>query len=418
MMTTQSAEPIDGLTVGDEVEVVVGAVAHGGHFVARHEGRVIFVRHTLPGERVRVRITDGGPGERFLRGDAVEVLEPSADRVSPPCAFSGPGMCGGCDFQHVDLARQRLLKADVVREQFERLAGIGDLGDLVVEPVEGSVPETLAGLRWRSRVEFAVGDDGRAGLRRHRSHAIVPIDDCVIADPRIIDTGVLGRTWAGEKAVDVIAPAVGETVVVPVPSGDPGPDVTETVAVAGREHAYAVAARGFWQVHTGAPNTFVDAVMAAAEARPGEKVIDLYSGAGLFSVPLAHAVGERGSVQGVESDRSAVEHAVANLAATPWAQAKRDRVDRWLNAASRTRRRADLVVLDPPRTGAKRAVLRDVVGLRPRRIVYVACDPAALARDAGYLREFGWSLTGLRAFDAFPMTHHVECVAAFEPVRG
>ncbi|WP_068395759.1 class I SAM-dependent RNA methyltransferase [Kribbia dieselivorans] len=417
-MTTQSAEPIDGLTVGDEVEVVVGAVAHGGHFVARHEGRVIFVRHTLPGERVRVRITDGGPGERFLRGDAVEVLEPSADRVSPPCAFSGPGMCGGCDFQHVDLARQRLLKADVVREQFERLAGIGDLGDLVVEPVEGSVPETLAGLRWRSRVEFAVGEDGRAGLRRHRSHAIVPIDDCVIADPRIIDTGVLGRTWAGEKAVDVIAPAVGETVVVPVPSGDPGPDVTETVAVAGREHAYAVAARGFWQVHTGAPNTFVDAVMAAAEARPGEKVIDLYSGAGLFSVPLAHAVGERGAVQGVESDRSAVEHAVANLAATPWAQAKRDRVDRWLNAAARTRRRADLVVLDPPRTGAKRAVLRDVVGLRPRRIVYVACDPAALARDAGYLREFGWSLTGLRALDAFPMTHHVECVAVFEPARG
>ncbi|HEY7988356.1 MAG TPA: TRAM domain-containing protein, partial [Lapillicoccus sp.] len=185
--------------VGTEAVVEVGPVAHGGHCVARLDGRVVFVRHTLPGERVRVVITEGEEDSRFLRGDAVEVLDASPNRVEPPCPYAGPGRCGGCDFQHVDVAFQRRLKTDVVREQFQRLAKL----DVDVE-VE-ALPGDASGLRWRSRVEFAVDDDGRAGLRQHRSHAIIPLRDCLIADQRVIDSGVLETTWTGCTGVDAVA---------------------------------------------------------------------------------------------------------------------------------------------------------------------------------------------------------------------
>ncbi|HET8983105.1 MAG TPA: TRAM domain-containing protein, partial [Pedococcus sp.] len=190
-----SAEVGGELAVGDEVEVQVGPVAHGGHCVARHEGRVVFVRHTLPGERVRVRITEAKTGQRFVRGDAVEVLAASGHRVTPPCPYAGPGLCGGCDFQHVALPEQRALKAAVVREQFARLAGIDVAVD--VEPVPGDTD----GLGWRTRVEFAVADDGTPGLRRHRSHDVLPVADCLIAHDRVRAAGVLGRRWPGERAV-------------------------------------------------------------------------------------------------------------------------------------------------------------------------------------------------------------------------
>jgi len=170
--------------VGTEAVVEVGPVAHGGHCVARLDGRVVFVRHALPGERVRVTITEGDDDSRFLRGDAVAVLDSSPERVEAPCPYAGPGRCGGCDFQHADLAYQRQLKAEVVREQFQRLA------HLEVEVTVEALPGDDSGLRWRSRVEFAVDADGRAGLRQHRSHAILPVADCLIADQRIIDSGV------------------------------------------------------------------------------------------------------------------------------------------------------------------------------------------------------------------------------------
>ncbi len=397
---------------GDELELTVGRVAHGGHWVARHEGRVVFVRHALEGERVRARVTGAGPGGRYLRADAVEVLEASTARVTPPCPYAGPGRCGGCDLQHVALPEQRALKAAVVREQLSRLAGL----DVAVE-VE-PVPGDDAGLRWRTRVEFAVDDAGRAGLRRHRSHDVVPVEDCLIADERVVATGVLGRTWHGAASVDVVAPSGGPAVVVPV-SGDPGgttgPTVTEVVPTPVGEVTHEVAARGFWQVHRGAPAAFVGAVVTGLRPEEGDDVLDLYSGVGLLTVPLARAVGGRGRVRAVEGGRTAVGHARRALAPTPWASAERERVDRYVRRLARAGDRVDLVVLDPPRVGAKRAVVRDVVALGPRRVVYVACDPAALARDTGYLADSGYALTGLRAFDAFPMTHHVECVAVFEP---
>lgn len=421
----------DELTVGDEVVVEAGPIAHGGFVVARHEGRVLFVRHALPGESVRVRITEGGPGDRFLRADAVEVLDASPQRVEPPCPYAGPGLCGGCDFQHVSLAEQRRLKASVVREQLQRLAHIER--DVVVEPVPGDTN----GLRWRSRTEFAVGPDGRAGMRRHRSHDLLAIDDCLIAGERVIETGVLQGHWVGEKAVDVVAPSVGPAVVVRIPSDEgEAPVVTETVAAQSLSRDFDVSARGFWQVHPGAAAIFVDAVIAGLAPQPGERCLDLYAGVGVFTSALAKAVGESGQVIAVESDATAVAQARLNVEATPWVHYVQGRVDHVFGvestgrvAGSRKggRRRpsprrpnsampptADVVVLDPPRTGAGKAVIGAVVALAPRAMAYVACDPAALARDTAYLLERGYALTTLRAFDAFPMTHHIECVAIFE----
>lgn len=402
---------------GERVELVVGAVAHGGHCVARHEGRVVFVRHTLPGERVVAEITGSGQGGRFLRADAVQVLQAAADRVQPPCPWSGPGRCGGCDFQHVALGAQRRLKAAVVAEQFQRLAGL-DLAELfgsevVCEPVPGDHD----GLRWRTRVEFAVDGTGRAGLRRHRSREVVPVDDCLIAVPEVVGTGVLSSPHPGAEAVDVVAPGRGDVVAVPVPTTGRVPGVVESVALPAGEVEFGVGARGFWQVHPGAAETFAGIVLGWLDAQPGERALDLYAGVGLFAAGLAAAVGRGGRVLAVEGDHGAVEHARDNL--RPWrhARVRRDRVDRAVRGLVDAHERYDVVVLDPPRSGAGKAVVRDVTRLRARAVAYVACDPAALARDTAYLAAVGWQLTRLRVLDAFPMTHHMECVALFEPVR-
>ena len=370
-----SAEQGEDL-VGQRVDVEIGPVAHGGHFVARHEGQVVFVRHALPGEQVTVEITESSGS--FLRGDAVEIGTPSPHRVPAPCPLAHPGGCGGCDFQHVELGEQRRLKAAVVTEQLARLAGIER--EVEVE----AVPGDRDGLRWRTRMQYVQLPDGRKGLRKHRSHDVVVVEDCLIAHP------------------DAREP-------------DRSGPVTEHVEAAGSSHDFTVAGDGFWQVHPGAPRLLVDTVMAMLAPVPGERALDLYAGVGLFTAFLADAVGPAGSVTAIEGDKRATELAAENLAGLPQAVVVRDRVDRALHRGKQNSGGADLVVLDPPRAGAKRQVVRAIAELAPRAVAYVACDPAALARDVAYFAEQGYRLADLRAFDLFPMTHHVECVALLVP---
>ena len=427
---SRSADP-SALLPGDEVEVDLATLAHGGHCVARYEGRVLFVRHGIPGERVRARVTEGGPGDRFLRADAVEVLSASPDRVSAPCRYAGPGECGGCDFQHVAVARQRDLKAEVLHEQLAHLAHVERV--VPVEPLPVSGPDD--GLGWRTRVEYAVDAAGVPGLRRHRSHDVVPVDRCLLATAAVDAADVLGRGWPGERAVDVVASSTGEVVAVPVPSGSGrAPTLTEVVGVGGWEGRFEVPSRGFWQVHPSAAATFVETVLAMLEPQPGETALDLYAGVGLFAAALADTVGELGYVLAVESDRGAVVAATRNLAHLPQAVVLGARVDDAFGVARPARRgpadrrarrprtlhrstalpdAVDLVVLDPPRTGAGRGVVDGIAALRPRAVAYVACDPAALARDTAYLAQVGYAMTEVRAFDAFPMTHHLETIACF-----
>nr|WP_081788732.1 TRAM domain-containing protein [Candidatus Blastococcus massiliensis] len=406
---------------GREFEVTVGPVAHGGHCVARHEGRVVFVRHSLPGERVVVRVTeDRHPA--FCRADAIEVLEASAQRVERPCPYSGPGRCGGCDWQHVHPAEQRRLKESVVREQLSRLAGVDDVA-LTVEELPGGP------LRWRSRARFAVDRTGAPGLRRHRSHDVVVLDDCPITvEPAA--QAVLGRRWPGAGAVDVSIDSTGAVTTSRldrrgratssrvVRTGDqPEEPVTRAERRAGGRD-WEVEGTGFWQVHPAAADALVAAVAEFAAVRPGETVLDLYAGAGLFGGALAPGVTESGRVVCVEADPGACAAADANLADLPHAEVWQGEVDaeglRELLEELGTP--PDVVVLDPPRAGAGQAVSRLLARTGARAVVYVACDPAALARDVAAFGQAGYRLAGIRGFDAFPMTAHVECVALLVPV--
>jgi tRNA/tmRNA/rRNA uracil-C5-methylase (TrmA/RlmC/RlmD family) len=407
------------LQAGDLLELSVGEVAHGGWCVARPEaGPVIFVRHALPGERVRAVVTQ--TTSKLARAEATEILNASADRVQPPCPHARPGGCGGCDWQHASLAAQRELKAAVVRQQLRRIAGLER--DVTVEPMPGET----TGLQWRTRVKYAVGPGGRAGLRRHRSHQVMEIGTCPIAHPLVAAAGATTRTWPGTEWVEVAAaPGSGQRAVITDGHG-PVPQIEADTVLAGRRtlrgpgylrqraagRDWRVSAGGFWQVHPQAADTLAAAVLDALRPQPGETALDLYCGAGLFAGVLAEAVGPSGAVIGIESAAAAVRDARHNLRATPWARVHRG------DAAAMLARNglsgASLAVLDPPRTGAARPVIDLLSAGQPgrlRRIAYVSCDPATLARDLALFTASGWRLDALRAFDAFPMTHHVECLA-------
>jgi len=444
---------------GQVVELTTTDVAHGGWCVARpDDGPVVFIRHALPGERVLARVTD--VTSRLARAEAVEILAASPDRVAPPCPYAGPGGCGGCDWQHASLPAQRSLKAIVVRQQLRRLAGIDR--DVEVEALPGDqdtgAPQGEgpgaggtrpdghgAGLGWRTKVEFAVREDGVAGLRAHRSHEVIEIGECLIAHPAINDLAVTGRQWPGLSSVEaLVAPASGERAVIV--SGGRGARTTgrseaieqiaaETVLrssgprhqrlapVRGRgylsQHAagrdWRVSAGAFWQVHPAAADTLTSTVLAGLQAQPGDAALDLYCGVGLFAGALAPVVGPGGTVIGVEASEAAVRDARHNLREWPWARVHRGDVAAVLRRGGLPAAR--LAVADPPRSGLAREVIEylTAAGNGASRLAYVSCDPATLARDIGLLVARGWTLDGLRAFDAFPMTHHVECVAVLVP---
>jgi tRNA/tmRNA/rRNA uracil-C5-methylase (TrmA/RlmC/RlmD family) len=400
---------------GSLVELDIETIAHGGHFVGRHEGRVVFVRHTLPGERVLARVTEGGESSSYLRADAIEILRSAPGRVQPRCPVTGPGGCGGCDFQHVDLATQRELLAEVVEEQLRRLAGIE-------YAVEVEAVDDGDGLGWRTRVDFSVDPFHRLGLRRHRSHDIVAVDPCPIAHPALAD--FTGQPWDAER-VEAVVSSRGERLAVVDAPGPRLPRLDLIGVVDGRgrriggrtyvhedlrEREFRVTGGGFWQVHPAAAGVLVDAVLDLAAVEPGERVADLYAGVGLFSAFLAQATGPRGVVYGVESNQRAARDARRNLHDLPQVRLVHAPVESALRRGL-VDGPCDLVVLDPPRTGARSRIVQAITGLAPSRVVYVACDPAALARDIATFSAAGYDLTRLRAFDLFPMTHHVECVA-------
>lgn len=409
--------------VGALLELEVGAPAHGGFCIAHAEdGRVVFVRHALPDEVVRARVTEDRGGS-FLRADAVEVLRASAERVEPPCPYARPGRCGGCDWQHASGPAQRAIKEAVVREQFSRLAHVDLPADFHVE----ALSEELLG--WRTRVTYAVDRSGGLGLHRHRSHEIEPVTACPLGQPGVGDGELLAQRWSGLTGVEIVRDSRDEIAVVghrPGPGrqarGRRPPDRVELLSGPPKlsfdvlDRAFAVDPAGFWQVHPLALPAFVGALADAAAPQAGERVLDLYAGAGALTAFLAEQVGLTGRVIGVESAAGAVADATANLAELPWAEVRRARLDD-ASAAVLAELGAevdpDVVVLDPPRAGAGKTIMRALCAMRPRVIAYVACDPAALARDAAVALAEGWQLASIRGFDAFPMTHHVECVATF-----
>jgi tRNA/tmRNA/rRNA uracil-C5-methylase (TrmA/RlmC/RlmD family) len=446
----RSSDPVaperrPGDAVGTRIEVEVGPPGHGGFCVARHEGRAVFVRHALPGERVVAEVTEGDSKDSFWRADAVEVLRASEDRVEAPCQYAGPGLCGGCDWQHASYEAQLRIKGEVVAEQLLRLAKLDR--EVVVE-------EVASPFGWRTRVQFAVDPEGSLGFRKHRSHEVVPVEECAIASSGVDEVGALRRNWPGVDTVEVIAAtgSADRALVVTPKRGEQMPYVDADVKASvlrgvsrnthisgvqrihGRPYVrevaegrtWRVSGSGFWQVHPAAPDVLTEAVLDFVKPEEGDVALDLYCGVGLFAAPLAEAVGENGKVLAVELDRQAVRDAAHNLGFVedeeesvefPWADLVEGSVDEVLADKGYVPDHADVVVLDPPRAGAGRDVCARIAALGPRAVAYVACDPAALARDVAYFAEGGYELTGLRAFDIFPMTRHVECVALLEPAQ-
>ena len=391
---------------GAELQTVtLHGFAHGGEAVGSlADGRAVFVAHAIPGETVRIRIT--AAQKRWCRGELVEVVSASEDRVEPPCPYFGPGKCGGCRLQHIAPARRRALLRQVVIDQLER---VGRLKEPNVAPTV-----TAGEYGYRNRARFAVTDDGALGFRRHSSHEVVPIDRCLLLDDatqHLRETA--GDDWDGVREVEVRTGAAGEAVVAD-PAGRPRValgDATLTERVSGIP--FRVSATSFFQSNRAGANVLVDLVRRFASAGPNDTVRDLYAGVGLFAVALA---ADGAAVTAVESHTSSAADARRNLGsdgdvvAAPVADA--------MAAFRADSRRFDVIVVDPPRRGAGPEVITAVAAVARRGIVVVACDPATLARDAGTLQGCGWSLVEAVPVDQFAQTGHVEVVAAFAPDAG
>jgi tRNA/tmRNA/rRNA uracil-C5-methylase (TrmA/RlmC/RlmD family) len=391
------------LKTGDLLQVTIEKVAHGGHFIARHDGAVIFVRHAIPGENCTIQITS--TGSSFNRADVVSVENPSEFRVDAPCSFAHRNGCGGCDFQHISVAHQRSLKSDVITEQFARIAKI----DLRIE-----VEEVDESIRWRTRAIATTDRNGKLGFYKSRSHSIAPVKDCIICVEAMNFGEVAGRDLKGDVRVEISASNSGERSIALAPTrGEEKARLTEGPAILHENvlgKTLEVSQESFWQSHKRAPEILTQVVLDFATLKTGDHVLDLYGGVGLFSAAIVDVVGSTGHVDLIEGSKVATADAARNFNSYSNITIATGDVVKLLPRITA----ADVVVLDPPRDGAGKEAVAHIARLAPRAIVYVACDPAALARDTAYLADHSYSLVKVRAFDLFPMTHHIECVALYE----
>lgn len=416
------AKPVDPAQ-GTEVELDIGNVAHGGVFVARHEGRVIFVPDTIPGERVRARISETSHAS-FWRAETVAVLEPSEYRVPHVWAEAGidrapSARVGGAEFGHIALAQQRALKRAVLEDSFARFARIPR--EIAVDAVPGD--DESRGTGWRTRTRLHVGDDGRVGPYAARSHEVIDVAALPLATAAISAAAPLNDRLEPGSTVDLVDVRGAGQVAVVVRGADEKPDrsATTTIVEAAGGREFRLDRLGFWQVHRSAAEVLTRAVQDALDVElfdPRAANQDLYGGVGLLAAAVGSRVGDSLRITSVESDARATEHALDNLAEWIGGRAVTARVDRYLadairsaDAVERARWRAATVVLDPPRSGAGREVTDALAELAPAQLIYVACDPVALARDVGRLVASGYELDEVRGFDLFPNTHHVEAVA-------
>jgi tRNA/tmRNA/rRNA uracil-C5-methylase (TrmA/RlmC/RlmD family) len=393
------------LKIGEVIEVEISSIAHGGHFVARHNNQVIFIRHGITGEKVKIKIT--AVNSKIAHADVIEVLQPSIKRVSPPCRYAG--RCGGCDFQHIKIEYQPELKAQVITEQFLRIGKL-DLFKLGFE-VKVFPVEPLDGLHWRTRMDFAVSPRGKIGFYGARSNEVVEINECLIADSRMNVTELADRSWKSDARVEVAVSSTNEVSVIRSGRSISGP--TQLVEQASG-YSYKISPSAFWQSHKLAATTLMDLVLSNFDIRKSDHICDLYSGVGLFAAAFAGKLSDLGSITMIESDKTAVTDARKIFANKPNIKILHGLVTQQLPIV----KRADLILLDPPRTGAGDIVIKQMVKLKPRKILYVSCDPASLARDSKTLVDSGYKVDHIAGYDLFPMTQHIECVAGFSPVTG
>ncbi len=409
----------------DTIDITLDAIAHGGEALGRHGGKVIFVPYAIPGERVRVEIVEAK--ERWARGRLIAVLRASPDRIEPPCPYFGPDRCGGCQWQHITYERQAELKREIVADQLRRL------GHLAAPPVADIIALAddagLLDFGYRNHVQFALSPEGRPGFRRAASHEVIPIDRCLLLSERLDELyGALDLAWPELTGI-TLREGADQTLVLLETAGQELPELEldlpaacavltprgvqpligePWIEVVVGTQRYRVSATSFFQVNTVGAAALVEVVRNYADLTPADIVLDAYCGVGLFALALADTAAE---VIGIESAASACEDFAHNAADLSHVSLHEGAVDEVLPALRAQGQRIDVVVMDPPRAGAGEAVVRELAALQPRRIVYVSCDPATLARDSVSLSAAGYRLIEAQPVDLFPQTYHVETVA-------
>lgn len=369
---------------------------HGGHVLGRIDGRVVFIRHGAPGELVNAVITDRG---KVWRGEVVEVLEPHPQRIEVPWRNAGPGGVGA-ELAHLNLPAQREWKHDVIVDALQRI------GKMEL-PVFVHAVDASDGWGYRTRIDLTTDDHGRASMFAYRSNALIPLTEMPLAHPRIEQLEIFSQRWPVNVRLSAVGPSADAGVVLIDGDGPPGHPATVWERVGSYE--YQVDAAGFWQPHHKAPETLIAAVKDAVGDINSATVFDLYCGAGLFTQPLADWVGPSGRMFGVEGHPRAYVNARENTAHLDQARIHMGDVNEVLKG-DLLPKQADVVVLDPPRVGARPETMKRIMAVQPLKIVYVSCDPAALARDLNVAAEGGYFAKRVEAYDLFPHTHHIESV--------
>jgi tRNA/tmRNA/rRNA uracil-C5-methylase (TrmA/RlmC/RlmD family) len=392
------------------LELEIEKVAHGGIFVARHEGRVVFVSHTAPGEKVKAKVFEDKGGS-FCRAETIEVLNPSANRVTHIWKEADRLGAGGAEFGHLALEYQRTLKTDVLEESLSRMAGISQR--VQVMPVPGD--ETTNGLGYRTRVQLHVSAEGVAGPYQERTHNVVPVKSLPLAVSEINELGIHIKNWQDVKRIEIATASTGgvQWFIDKKLKGDK--KLTERAV--GR--SFRISSGGFWQVHRGAAELLASEVIELSEGLdPEANNLDLYGGVGLFSGALATKYGKKLNITTVESSKVATSDASANLVDLAKHKAVAAPVEGFLRLQIKQGLELEgaTVILDPPRAGAGKTVVDQLVFLEPKKIIYVACDPVSLARDLKVFLSSGYRMDEIRSYDLFPHTHHFETIASL--VKG
>lgn len=411
------------MAVGDIVTLELEAIGHEGQALGRHEGKVIFVPYALAGEQVEVRIVE--ERKRWSRAQVLRILEPSSHRIRPPCPYFG--LCGGCQWQHIDAPTQLALKQQAAIEQLQR---VGHVPDPPVRPALGMADPWF----YRNHVQFSLTPLGQLGFQAAHSHDVVAIDRCLLLHPLLDELyRTSGLEWRGiQRLVLRAGIRTGERMVV-LEDADRTPALPVSApraswvlvsssggrrVLAGSEvyhellhgRSWRVSATSFFQVNTEQAEVVLDTVEAYLDPQPDDTLLDVYCGVGTFGLALRDRVGR---VIGVEEHAPAIADAQANAGHDDGVALIRGAAERVL---PRLDERIDKLVIDPPRQGCKQEVIAALLRLAPRRMVYVSCNPSTLARDAVLLAEGGYGLRQVQPVDMFPQTYHLETVSLWEPM--
>ena len=388
------------LDIGDIVTLNIESIANGGHFIARHDNQIVFVRHTISGEKANVKIT--AINSKFAFGDAIEILKSSKDRVEAPCKYSHPEGCGGCDFQHIKPQAQLDLKRAVIEDQFKRIAKIEVRPELIYT-------EPSNGLNWRSRLNLSVSENKNLGLRAFRSNKIIEVDECLIALKEINDSEIFTKKWDYEDNLKISYSSESDINISQFGKNVSGSNNLREVV---NDNKYEISPQSFWQSHKNAPRLLLEQVIKFANIKKGQKICDLYGGVGLFALPISKLIGENGEVHLIEVDKTCIEDANKMFKDIQNIFIHHGKVEQKLGSV----KKIDTIILDPPKNGISKQVINQMIEKKPKSIVYVSCNPSTLARDSKILLDNNHELSNIVGLDLFPMTHHIESVASFKKI--